>query len=402
MRALIWIIVLFVAAVAVALGVQQFNGEIYLLTGDTLRHMNLNAFILCVVVLVVAVWLMIKIVVGILNIPAGLKSFTRTRKHRQATHALNEAGQAYFEGRFQKAQQKSDSVLANKQAGDSRYLALMIAAHSADQTDNAKARDHYLEQIAQLPEKMQLSRYLLQAQSALSKHEYDEAQEYLAQAKSINGQLTSLVKLELRYSLDTKDDLQILNLTSRLLKSGAINNNEAQSYRLYAYRQLLGQCKDLKALKACLKRIPDDDKANVLSVEIAQKYQQLGLYNNAVQWVRRYYPLNRDGLLLHTLSHSMAFLGDAEQNKILQQAESWLKDDPNDANLLLCLGQLTYTRKLWGKAQSYLEASLSLQDSIQAHITLARVFDDTDQPELAEQERKKALNLAADNEELGE
>lgn len=400
MRALIWIIVLFAAAVGVALGAQQFTGEIYLLTGKTLRHMNLNAFILCLVVLVAVIWLVFKLLGGILHIPAGLKNFGRNRKQKQAAQALTEAGQAYFEGRFQKAQQKADSILNNKHAGETRQLALMIAAHSADQIDDFTARDRYLEQIGQLPEKMQLSRYLLQAQSALSHHEYDAAQQYLAQAKGINGQLTSLVKLELRYSLDTKDDSQILNLTSKLLKSGAINDNEAQSYRLYAYRQLLGKCQDLRDLKSCLKRIPEDDKANVLAVEIAQKYQQLGLYGQAVQWVRRYYPNSRDALLLQALSQSMMYLGDAEQNKILQQAEGWLKEQPDDAKLLLCLGQLTHTKKLWGKAQSYLEASLSLQASVQGHITLAKVFDDMEKPDQAQAERQKALNLAADFNDL--
>ncbi len=399
MRALIWIVVLFAAAVAVALGSQQFNGEIFLLTGNTLRHMNLNAFILCIVVLVVAVWVVIKLLVGIVNIPEGLRRFNIHRKHKQGKNALNEAGQAYFEGRFQKAQQKADAILKNKHAVDSRYLALMVAAHSADQIEDVQARDRYLEEIAKLPEKMQLSRYLLEAQSALSQYEYEKAHQALSSAKSINGNLASLVKLELRYSLDTKDSLQTLNLTGKLLKSGSINDNEAQSYRLYAYRQLLGECQDLRALKACLKRIPEEEKTNILVVEIAQKYQQLGLYPQAVAWVRRYYPLGRNPLLLQTLSQCMMFLSDAEQGKVLVQAEKWLEEEPNDAKLLLCLGQLTYTKKLWGKAQSYLEASLSLQASVQAHIMLAKIFDDTDKAALAKEERKKALDLAADFDE---
>ena len=45
------------------------------------------------------------------------------------------------------------------------------------------------------------------------------------------------------------------------------------------------------------------------------------------------------------------------------------------------LGQLAYGRKLWGKAQGYLEASIALQPSVSAHLVLARVFDETDQPQ---------------------
>jgi HemY protein len=45
------------------------------------------------------------------------------------------------------------------------------------------------------------------------------------------------------------------------------------------------------------------------------------------------------------------------------------------SSLLLTLGRLCVQRQLWGKAQSYLEASLAMQATRAAHITLARLFD---------------------------
>ena len=39
--------------------------------------------------------------------------------------------------------------------------------------------------------------------------------------------------------------------------------------------------------------------------------------------------------------------------------------------------------QLWGKAQSYLEASLSEEPSRSAHVALAQLFDRTDKPEEA-------------------
>ena len=55
------------------------------------------------------------------------------------------------------------------------------------------------------------------------------------------------------------------------------------------------------------------------------------------------------------------------------------------------LGQLAYGRKLWGKAQGYLEASIALQPSVSAHLVLARVFDETDQPQKAQEQRQSGL-----------
>ena len=59
----------------------------------------------------------------------------------------------------------------------------------------------------------------------------------------------------------------------------------------------------------------------------------------------------------------------------IERAEKWLKSRPGDRALLLTLGRLCLHQELWGKAQSYLEASLSAQPSRSAHIALAQLFE---------------------------
>ncbi len=398
MRALIWIIILFAVAVGLAVATQSYPGEVYIVTGNSMRHINLNTFILAVLVAVVLLYLLLRLLSTLLGTPARMRDFGSRRRGRRASIDLNEAGLAFFEGRFQKAEQQALKVLNNKNAGDKRHLALMLAAHSADQMDNTEARNQHLAKIAELPEKMQLSRHLLMAESAMAAYDYPAAQQALQAARALNPNLTRLAKLELRYFMDQKDPLQVLNHVAKLEKSGALNSFEVQQYRAIAYRQLLGQCVDGKGLKACLKRIPEADKAGVLAVDIAEKYQQLGLYAQAVAWVKKHYPTSRDSALLATLTHSMTFMSDQEQRRAMEDAELWLKSQPQDAQLLLHLGQMAYGKQLWGKAQSYLEASLSIQPSLQAHLALAKVYDDTGKVAEAEAQRQQALHLMADDE----
>ena len=73
---------------------------------------------------------------------------------------------------------------------------------------------------------------------------------------------------------------------------------------------------------------------------------------------------------------------------------------PEDAQLLNYLGLLSYSNKLWGKAQGYLEASLAVEPSMQARLGLAKVFDETDQTKKAEEQRKLALANIEQEEEL--
>jgi HemY protein len=59
----------------------------------------------------------------------------------------------------------------------------------------------------------------------------------------------------------------------------------------------------------------------------------------------------------------------------IAHAEKWLAAHPRDEQLLLALGRLCVVQKLWGKAQSYLEASLAIRPTRGAHIELAQLLD---------------------------
>lgn len=393
MKALIWLVVLFAGAAAVAVLTHSYPGNVFIIIGDELRRVSLNTFILTTVVFVVVLYLLLSLLGRVVSIPGGMRRYGKRRRSAKVADALNEAGQAFFEGRFQKAQTEAEKVLKNKECGDAAPLALMLAAYSAEQTNDDTAKQGYLQRLAALPESMQLSRYLLEAESALERYDYEAAQTSIDAARKLNPGLTRLLQLELRMAVDQKDAMKVLRLTEQLAKAGALSATELQQYQWVAYRQLLAQCHDAKALKTCLKRIPEADQKGGLSVEIAERFQQLGLYAQAAKWAKANYPLKRDVALLNVLFESSANLSDKEQQQAFEAADGWLKTYREDTDLLLALGEAAYQRQLWGKAQSYLEASLSQQPSIQAHLALAKVFKATEQKALAEQHQAAALTL---------
>ncbi|MDO5072807.1 MAG: heme biosynthesis HemY N-terminal domain-containing protein [Neisseria animaloris] len=401
MRGLIWIIVLFAVAVGLAIAAGSYSGNVYVVVEQTMLRINLHAFILGLIALVVVLYLLVRLIAGILNVPGRMQRFGVARKGRQAATALNNAGLAFFEGKFQKAEQEAAKVLANKEAGDNRTLALMLGAHAADQMDDTALRDRYLQDIESLPAKQQLSRYLLLAESALTRRDYPAAENHLAAAAQINPSLTRLVRLQLRYAFDKGNALEVLDKADKLVKAGAISDYEAEQYQNWAYHRLLALASDHNGLKVCLKRIPEHLKTGELCIAIAEKYERLGLYGHVVKWVEKYYPHTLQAELLETFVQSVRFLNDKEQRKAIDLADGWLQAHPNNAKLLMYLGELAYGKQLWGKAQTYLEASLAIDPSMPARLALAKVFDETEQPEKAEQQRKLALErVSADDESL--
>ncbi len=63
--------------------------------------------------------------------------------------------------------------------------------------------------------------------------------------------------------------------------------------------------------------------------------------------------------------------------------------------LLLLAGRVCLRNKLWGKARSYLEAGVQAAPTPQGYLDLARLCQDTQQPEEALKYYRQGLELAA-------
>jgi HemY protein len=78
----------------------------------------------------------------------------------------------------------------------------------------------------------------------------------------------------------------------------------------------------------------------------------------------------------------------------IERAESWLRKYPRDATLLLTLGRLCAQQELWGKAQSYLDASIAIEPTYSAHLALAKLHERLDNLEAAHRNHRASLDLA--------
>ncbi len=78
----------------------------------------------------------------------------------------------------------------------------------------------------------------------------------------------------------------------------------------------------------------------------------------------------------------------------LEQAERWLAAHNQDAALLRVLGALCQRQQLWGKAQTYLEASLALEDHWRTHLALGEMLGRLARSEEANTHFVAALQLA--------
>src|SRR5947207_495858 len=86
----------------------------------------------------------------------------------------------------------------------------------------------------------------------------------------------------------------------------------------------------------------------------------------------------------------------SDATRQIEQAERWLAGHNQDAVLLRVLGTLCQRQQLWGKAQTYLEASLALDNHWRTHLALGEMLGRLGRSDEANAHFVAALRLATD------
>jgi HemY protein len=166
---------------------------------------------------------------------------------------------------------------------------------------------------------------------------------------------------------------EVLRLLRILEKRDAVPAELAAQLRITAtIENLRKKAIDADALAAYLAGVPAADRTRPrIASTAARLFIDLGACERA-------HPIIRDALEEQWSSELVALYGECRGGDDLariEQCERWLVAHPRDPGLLLALGRLCASRELWGKAQSYLDASLSAQPSRAAHVELARLLE---------------------------
>jgi HemY protein len=81
--------------------------------------------------------------------------------------------------------------------------------------------------------------------------------------------------------------------------------------------------------------------------------------------------------------------------KQLKKAEGWLKDHPDDADLLLAAARLCLRNELWGKARSYLDTVISIRPTPEIYQEFGRLLNQLGDDEGAADAYRAGLGLVA-------
>jgi HemY protein len=151
----------------------------------------------------------------------------------------------------------------------------------------------------------------------------------------------------------------VLATVGSLVKLGGLGPAEAATARRAAHLgNLSRKAQDADALAQYWKQLPQEMRVDAAVAATAARYHL------AVGRTAEAQAIIEAALESEWSAALVALYGEAAGEDTLpqiQRAEKWLRDHARDPALLLALGKLCMKRELWGKAQSYIEASLALE-----------------------------------------
>ncbi len=370
MKHLLWLLGLFAAAVAVMLAARN-PGYVQFVYPPYKIEMSLTLFVFALGAGFALCYLLVRLAVVTLRLPEYVRAFREERATSKGRAAMIEALKAYFEGRFAAAEKAAVRAM---ELGEKSGLNSIVAARAAHELREFDRRDAYLagaegktvgESTMRLMAKTEFLLDQKQPQSALnSLKELSDS----GMHKHIGA-----LSLELKAQQQARNWDAVLEVMAQLEKRNAIDKTVATQMRQQAWlEKLRSQALDIATLRSVWKSIPGEFRhRGKIAAAAAEAFSKLGDCKSAQQ-------LLSDSLNAQWDSELVALYGECRNDDNIaqiEQAERWLKQHTDDAGLLLALGKLCMHQQLWGKAQSYLDASLSLESSPAAYAALGQLAE---------------------------
>lgn len=387
MKYLLWILLLFAAAVALVMASHN-PGYVLLVYPPYRIELSLTLFMMLLLLFFVSGFMLLRLMSAIVQLPEYVRKFRLQRAQAKGRELLDDALGAFFAGHYAAAEKASARAM---ELGDTSALHPIIAARSAHELREYEKRDAYLSAAEGRAPGDSTLRLMAAAKFMLDQHDPRGALHALQELRDsgVRGHPGAL-SLELKARQQAGEWDEMLNVLGRMEKRGAIDVTAAAQLRQQAWLEKIRQQEDLAGLAECLKNIPADFKRRGrIAAAAARALIQHGGHSLAQK-------LLSESLNAQWDSELVALYGDCQSGDVIaqiEQAEKWLNQHRDDAGLLFALGKLCLHQKLWGKAQNYLDACVSLSPGREAYLALGQLAERLHKPEESIRYYRRAMEL---------
>ena len=393
MKGLLWVLALFGLAVAIALGARANEGYVLLVFPPYRAEVSLNLFILALLLLFVALYGLLRGLAQTFGMPQRVRQYRARRQQEKAGLVFQDAVRLLFEGRFGQALKKAAEAHA---AGTAPGLSALIAARAAQRMRESTKQQGWMTRAKLDDPRTEAATLMLEAEMMNEARRFDEALVALERLQNKQGRHIAALRLELRARQGAGDWDGVLKLARQLVKRDALPVLVIREIRTKAHlANIARRADDLPQLQAYWYDVPAEERSARVVLAAVQALTAQGASVEAQKLIESALSADADEAWQSALAAIYGRLIGGEQVTRIARAEAWLRQHPKDAQLLIALGRMCFRQRLWGKAQSYLEASLAVAASQEAHLELARLHDQLERTEEANKHYRASALLNA-------
>jgi HemY protein len=394
MKSLFWLLAVFAAAVAVVILGRIDAGYALFVYPPYRIEVSMLFFAVALLASFALVYAGLRLLSHTLALPRYVREFRSRRRRDRAYAALAAALQAYYEGRYARAEKEAALAFEN---GPAPGLAALLAARAAHEMRDFERRSRWLERAAAEPG-LQAARLVTQAELALEDRDFGAAREALRSLHDAGPKHIGTLRMLLRAERATGDWDEVLRLSTQLAKRDAIPASLADEYKVQATIELLRRAVTPTEFERRWRSLGSADQLQPrVAAAAARQATALGRAELAREIIEKSLAEEWSPQLVAIYGELPEALDEPrrehEARLRIERAEHWLLERERDAQLLATLGRLCAQAELWGKAQSFLEASLSFEESRSAHLDLARLEERLGQTEEAQRHYRRAAEL---------
>ena len=370
MRGLLWLLGLFALAAALAVAGRYNEGYALLVWPPYRLQISLNLLVLLLVGGFVALYTLSRVVARTMALPRAVQRYRERKSRERASQAIYDTVRLRIEGRFGQALKQATAAY---EAGESPGLAALLAARAAHSLRDETRYRFWLGKAAEHDGEMRLARLMTEAKLAVEERRFDEAAERIADLQAGGQRHIAALRLALRTAQAKGNWSEAVRVVRQLVKVKALTAAQADPVKRRAHQEGLRQrAGDSLALMAYWNEVPRDEQRDARLVgELARALIAAGDSAAAQKAIESQLAVGWDSALADIYGRCDG--GDVRGR--LAKAEEWLKREPRDPLLLLTLGRLCVQSQLWGKAESYLDASLAIAPGWEAHVELAHLAE---------------------------
>jgi len=391
MRWLLGVLLLLIAAVAVAMLLHRYPGELIIEIGPWIVETSVAVGAIAVVVLFVLLYALLRLLGLVVRGPRALQAGLSERRSERARRALVRGLIEMAEGRWEKAEKM---LVRHAEGSDTSLLNYLAAARAAQQIGAYERRDQCIRRAIEENPEADVAVSLTQAELQLAHHQTEHALATLTRLHSLQPGHTYVMKLLSRLYVELEDWEQLAELLPELRRRRVLGDERLNRLeRTVALGRLRTAAVDAERLNAVWNEIP---KAVREEREVVRAYVgrlvEAGVHDTAEKQLRKRINREWDEELVRDYGRIEA--GDAARQ--LGHAEAWARDHGRSAMLLLTLGRLSGRNRLWGKARSYFESSLAIEPRAETCRELGELLEHMGETGAARAYFRRGLDLAVE------